>query len=168
MRQLRVALALIALGLVGSGCGKVAEKATEKLAEKACEEGQSGENCDVDISEDGVNVNTDDGSISAGGNTDYPEGYPDYLKLNGAKPMSAVSAGDGSLNVTLTGDTPGTEMIKTLQSQAEDAGCTTDEATAATGGGVVSMNCTDTMITMLGIGDSGPQTGATITVTPVT
>ncbi|MEZ5382716.1 MAG: hypothetical protein R2754_13110 [Microthrixaceae bacterium] len=166
MLHLRVVLALVALVFLGSSCGKVAEQATEKLAEKACESGQTGEDCDVDISEDGATVKVGDEEISAGDNTDYPEGYPDYLRLEGAKPISAVSAGDGSINVTLTGDTPGTEMLKTLQSQAEGAGCTADDATATAGGSIVSMNCADSTVTMLGIGDSGPQMGATITITP--
>lgn len=164
-KRLTMAFAAIAMTSL-TGCGKVAEKATEKLAEQACQEGQSGENCDVDISEDGVKVETDDGSFSAGDQTDYPDGYPDYLKANGFTPMSAVTTGDGSINVTLVGETPGSELVKTLQGQAEAAGCTTDDATAATGGAIVSLNCADNIVTLLGVGDTGSQQGASVTITP--
>ena len=47
----RLVMALVAIVALGSaGCGKVAEKATEKLAEQACQDGGSGEDCEVDIS----------------------------------------------------------------------------------------------------------------------
>ena len=167
----RLAVAFAAITMISlTGCGKVAEKASEKasekLAEQACKDGQAGEDCKVDISEDGVNVKTGDGSFSAGENTDYPDGYPDYLKADGFKPASAVSTGDGSSNVTLIGDTPGSELVKTLQSQAEGAGCTTDDATAATGGAIVSLNCAEGIVTLMGVGDSGSQQGASVTITP--
>ena len=169
IRGLTVAVAAITM-ITLSGCGKIAEKAsetaTEKLSEQACKDNKPGEECDVDISKDGVKVKTGDGSFSAGGDTDYPDGYPDYLKADGFKPISAVSSGDGSVNVTLTGKTPGSALVKTLQGQAEAAGCTTDDATAATGGAIVTLNCSEGTVTLMGIGDTGAQQGANVTITP--
>ncbi len=168
-RQLTIAFAALTM-ISLTGCGKIAEKATEKASEKlteqACKGNQAGEDCEVDISKDGVNVKTDDGSFSAGQNTAYPDGYPDYLKADGFKPVSAVTTGDGSINVTLIGDTPGSELVKTLKSQAEDAGCTTDDAAAATGGAIMSLNCAEGIVTLLGVGDAGSQQGASVTITP--
>ena len=45
-----------------AGCGKVAEKATEELVEQAIER-ESGENVQVDIGDDGVSIEGDQGSF---------------------------------------------------------------------------------------------------------
>ncbi len=169
IRRLTVAFAAITM-ISLTGCGKVAEKATEKasekLAEQACKDGQSGEDCDVDISKDGVKVNTDDGSFSAGGNVDYPDGFPEYLRADGFEPMSAVATGDGSMNVTLVGDTPGSELIEKLQSQATDAGCTVDEETAAAGVGLTGLDCAEGTVVLLDVGEANSQQAVTVTITP--
>lgn len=168
----RLTIATITIATITlSGCGKIAEKATEKatekIAEKACKDGQSGEDCEVDISKDGVQVNTDDGSFSSGENTDYPDGYPDYLKVDGTKPMSAIATGDGAMNVTLVGDVPGSEVVATLERQATDAGCTTDDEIPSAGVGFLSLNCSEGTVILMNLSDPDTQEqGVSITVTP--
>ena len=165
MKQLRVALALIALGLVGSGCGKVADKATEKLTEKACEDGQRGENCDVDISEVGTSVNTDDGESSAGATTDYPDGYPDYLKIDGVAPEFASKdsiGGSATFSVAVVEDDATVEdLVGTLRSQLEDAGCTSTIDDTSPGSAVVEYAC-DAGTAGIIAGDTGGSASLTI------
>ena len=157
-------MALVAIVALGSaGCGKVAEKATEKLAEQACQDGESGEDCEVDISEDGATVKVGDDEISAGVNTDYPAGFPDYLKVDGATPIQAVSLGDGSMSVTLQGD----GVLDALRRQAESSGCTSEES--ATGlGAVAILSCDVGQVSLVGQDDAAGGDGqvASITVSP--
>lgn len=59
----RVAMAVVALGLAGAGCAdKIGESIAERAIENACrEEGQS---CNVDIDGDSVVLQTEDGTMS--------------------------------------------------------------------------------------------------------
>lgn len=68
--------AVLALGLVaGVGCGKVAEKATERAVERV--DGVD----DVDISEDGVRIETEDGVVDFSGDGTLPDGWPDDVPV---------------------------------------------------------------------------------------
>lgn len=53
---------VMALFLLITGCGKVAEKASEKAAEKAIEDASGGK-ADVDLSDNKMEVKTDEGSV---------------------------------------------------------------------------------------------------------
>ena len=98
MRSRRSIVAAVAVGVVltSAGCGKVSEKASEKIAEKAIEAG-SGGNANVDIDGDGVVIETEEGTYRAdgegnvrietedgtytAGTGDLPEGWPDEIPL---------------------------------------------------------------------------------------
>ena len=54
---------VLALSVLASGCGKASEMAAEKAAEKAIESASGGE-VKVDLSNDGVKVDSKDGSSS--------------------------------------------------------------------------------------------------------
>lgn len=59
----RVAVAVVALGLAGVGCAdKIGESIAERAIENACE--QEGEECNVDINGDSVEFQTEDGSMT--------------------------------------------------------------------------------------------------------
>lgn len=159
-------LALLALGAVG--CGKVAEKATEKLSEQACE--QSGEeNCDVDVSDGSVSVKTDAGDFTVGEQVEYPEGFPSYLMIADVKPISAVrtpgETGD-SFAVTITSDTAD-DLFDTVEQQATDAGCTTGSEASATTGQTVTLTCPDGEVQLVSSAGTAAGAGLVITVTPV-
>jgi hypothetical protein len=52
-----------AMAISVTGCGKVVEKATEQAVEEAVES-ESGENVDIDFSDDGLSVESEDGDLS--------------------------------------------------------------------------------------------------------
>lgn len=64
---------VIVVGLTGLSCGKTA---TEKAAEKEIETATNGQ-ADVDVSNNTVNVTTNQGSWQAGENVSLPTGFPD-------------------------------------------------------------------------------------------
>lgn len=66
---------VIALSLVITGCGKVAEKAAEKATEKAIED-SSGGKAKVDLSGDKLEIKTDEGSFKVGGTYEWPSQIP--------------------------------------------------------------------------------------------
>lgn len=77
LRSLYFLFALaIALSLVMTGCGKVAEKTAEKAVEKAIEDA-SGEAADVEMNKDGsVEISTDEATMKVGGDYKWPEQLP--------------------------------------------------------------------------------------------
>lgn len=163
----RLALTLVAfLALVAAGCGglteKATEKATEKLAEQACQDGEDSENCDVDISEDGVQVNTDDGSFEVGENVDYPTDYPEYLRVDGIAPLSAISIGDGSMSTTIQG----VGVMDTIRRQAEAAGCTSEQDSATEIANVAILKCDVGQVSVTGQDDGTGEQVVSVSVIP--
>lgn len=100
-----VAVIGVSLIFAVSACGKVSDKAAEKLTEKAIEQSAGG---DVDInSEDGsVKVKTEDGSYSYGEGVpeDWPDDVPlpDEFKVTGG---ASVDSPEGGTSLTVTGTT---------------------------------------------------------------
>ena len=130
MNLKRVALLVAALAMISAaGCGKLAEKATEKATEKVVEQAcKDGEDCEVDFSKDGETMKIGDNEMAVGKNVDYPDGYPDYLKLDGFAPMYSSKMGSMLMTVTLTNpDADGANWVAALTGQADDAGCTPKE-----------------------------------------
>jgi hypothetical protein len=92
-------IAVLALALVLSACGKSEEKAAETLAERALE-ANSGQDVDVDIDSDGdgqtVTIQTEEGTItqSSGDNVALPADFPADIALPaGYKVMSVMTMG---------------------------------------------------------------------------
>ncbi len=103
-----VSAAAVALSLVAAGCGG---DSAENLAEKAIEEA-SGGSADVDISDgtmkittdtgnvvvsgdqDGVTVESDEGTFQAGANVKLPDGFPDAVPLPEGELTTAVKSND--------------------------------------------------------------------------
>jgi hypothetical protein len=137
MNLKRVALLVAALATIpAAGCGKLAEKATEKATEKVIEQAcEDGGDCEVDLSKDGATVKRGDTEMSFGENADYPDGYPDYLKLDGFTPTQTIRSDDGSgsdgaggfvVTTMVNPDAGGADSLAALSGQAEEAGCTPD------------------------------------------
>lgn len=105
-RRVWAMAAMLTVSTVAVGCGKAADKASEKIAEKAIEQ-SAGDGVDVDINaDDGTySVNTPDGSYQAG--TSVPDTWPDDIPLpkdlNVSSGMNATDA--GTQVVTVSGST---------------------------------------------------------------
>ena len=90
-------IAVLALALVLSACGKSEEKAAETLAEQALE-ANSGQDVDVDIEDDGqtVTIQTEEGTLkqSSGDNVALPSDFPTDISLPAEyKVMSVMTMG---------------------------------------------------------------------------
>lgn len=167
--------AMTALGFVfaaTTGCGKIVENAVEKASEAACNESQknsgSNEECDIDISEDGVSAKVGDDEVSL--NNDgaaIPAAFPSYLTLAGGNAVVATKT-SGTYNVAYTTTDP--NAVSALRAQAEEAGCTVtnDTTSGETSGGtgsIVELDCPDGQATVAG-GVTGGQGGVNISFTP--
>ena len=160
-----VGAAIIAIST--AGCGKITESVVEKAAEAVCEDAQkeagTTEDCNVDVTDDGVNLDTGDGNVSVGGDVDIPDGFPEYQQINGAKPQATVKAG-GAFVVTYAVDNA-EEAGKTLVDQATAAGCSNDDAmsteVSSENGSLTILKCTGGIATI-----TAAETGVNISFTP--
>jgi hypothetical protein len=59
----RTALAAVALATLAAGCGRIAERATEEAVERAVE-ADTGGDVDVDFSDDGIAIQSDEGDFT--------------------------------------------------------------------------------------------------------
>lgn len=71
-----------------AGCGQVAEKVGEEAAEKAIEQGSGGD-VQLDLEDDSIKIEGEDGSLSIGGG-EMPEDFPSEVTL---PPGGTVVAG---------------------------------------------------------------------------
>jgi len=82
---------MFASTLVLSGCGEqAAQKTSEKTAEKIIEK-QIGGNADVDIDENNIKMETDQGSMEVGENVKLPADFPSDVYVVDGKLLSVFS-----------------------------------------------------------------------------
>ncbi|MCD6638653.1 MAG: hypothetical protein LT071_01910 [Nocardioides sp.] len=99
VRTTMAALAVVAAGTLLAGCGGDAgERAAERSVEKAIEDGaaDSGEDVDVDIEDDKVTIEGEDGTTTWGG-TDRPESLPEDFPLAEGEITYAMDSPDGAM-----------------------------------------------------------------------
>jgi len=119
----KVTAAAFAVLLLATGCGKIAEKATEKVAEKAtgCK--------DIDVNQSGgsATCNGTGANVDANGKAKLPDGFPKELAPpSGSKVYSALSNKDADGNatyvVTASLDGSAKDVAARLKQQLGDAG----------------------------------------------
>ncbi len=96
MRRVWLSMAvLVALGMVGAGCGKKAsETASEKVIESAME--ANGQDADVTVNAGNMQIKTDKEDISFGEGTKLPDGWPDDVPLyEGVTLLTAMKMAEG-------------------------------------------------------------------------
>lgn len=133
--EIRRALTAGAIGFAllvgGVGCGKVAEKASQKAAEKVIERSSDCEDVELDGS-GRVAAECDEGTFEfdGGGGAELPGDWPQELGLpEGARIlMSSTSSGTMSVTAGVDGDVD--EVAATLTSQLEEAGFTVEDETS--------------------------------------
>ncbi len=98
------AIAFGALLATGTACGAAAEKVGERAVERAVES-QGGGDVDLDLSDGGFNIETEDGTFTAGSG-EVPASWPDDIGFpSGAEVltgMEQVSGSESLVNVTVT------------------------------------------------------------------
>lgn len=89
MRRTTVTAAAIAAGLaiLLTGCVNPLQAAVEKAAEEA--------GIQVDEDNGTVRIESEDGTLHAGGEVEVPADFPADVPLPGGKPVSAMSTGEG-------------------------------------------------------------------------
>lgn len=121
----------VGLVLVLSGC----QQAAEEAAEQAIENADPGVG-DVEIDEDGVTVEGEDGSVSIQEGDELPEGWPSAVELpDGAtltNSMVVDSGGQAGWMVTATYDQAPSDVADAFSSSLTGAGFT-EETTVTTG-----------------------------------
>ena len=102
----RVGLAIVALGLTGAGCAeKIGEGIAERAIENACRE--DGQECNVDIDGDSVQLQTEDGAMSVdeNGNAVIVGADGQTINVNGDDDGNmTITDGAGSVVVQQNGD----------------------------------------------------------------
>ena len=78
LRNVALVVATAALLVGSAGCGKIADKASEQIAERIIEKQTGGK---VDIQKDGekIKIETDEGTITGGAS--IPDGWPSDIPL---------------------------------------------------------------------------------------
>ncbi len=87
MKKMMVLAVIISLAIFmlfsASGCNvkqKIAEEAVEEAIEKVIES-ESGGEADVEISEEGASIKTDEGEVAIGEKAELPDGFPDVVPV---------------------------------------------------------------------------------------
>ena len=148
-RRMTTTVAAVALTLSGlSACGGDAEqKASDKIVEKALENGSGGD-VDVDTSDDQVTVDTEDGTVAVGQDVDLPDRFPDSIPMPLADHTitSASTQGDEmAVLVSLTDADVDLDAEKEhLVSGLTTGGWTVDEPFSSAGGGAEQLILTAT------------------------
>lgn len=68
-------LFLATLAVAAAGCSRAAESVAERVAEEAVERAAGGK-AEVDVSDDQVRIESEEGTIVVGGGAELPEGFP--------------------------------------------------------------------------------------------
>src|SRR5690349_1717268 len=91
-----VAAMVVATSLVaGCGGGSPSENAGEKIAEEAMESAGGGD-VDVDIDDDQVTIEGEEGTIKVG-TGDVPDSFPDELTIAEGEVISSVDTPEGAM-----------------------------------------------------------------------
>lgn len=180
-----------ALALTG-GCGKAAEKAAEKITERAIEEGAGGAN--VDISDGGMSFESEDGSFSyqiddegnvvmkgedgetsytTGGAAEVPDGWPAFLNLPpDAEILASSTSTDGdqktaTVMAEFSGDTKETYEGFKAMLEGEGFEITSDSLTTSSDGSfaVVSAESGERMVSVSVSGNADGTGSISINVT---
>ena len=130
VHKVGIGLASALLVVSSTGCGKVADKATNKVSEKGLEkviEGQSGGKVDLDVKGGGFKVQTKDGSkVQSGSGSSMPDDWPKVLALpKGFQiKMSTTTKDSGNplQTVMASGNGDGAKIFATYKKNLESAG----------------------------------------------
>jgi predicted small lipoprotein YifL len=105
MRRISLSLvALLALAVAAAGCGK---KASDTAAEEAIETSMraSGQEADVSVTGDTMQIKSADGDMSFGEGTALPDGWPEDVPVyKGMKLLSSMKSKEGSMIQGSTAD----------------------------------------------------------------
>jgi len=124
-----LAAGALAAGLGLSGCGQIAESATEKLIEQA-----AGGSVDVNIEGDGVTVEGSEGAMSIGGSVDLPDNWPSEVPTygDGTLVLVSVDAASGSATAMWNTDQSVDDAASAVKSMVEGAGYSVDSESKMT------------------------------------
>lgn len=135
-----VAAVAVAVGTLLTGCGQIAESATEQLIEQA-----AGGSVNIDIEGDGMTVEGEDGAISMGGNLDLPDNWPGEVPTfsDGSLVFVTVDAASGSASAMWNTESSVEDALGAMKGSIEGAGYAVDsesqmeglQAFSATGNG---------------------------------
>jgi hypothetical protein len=149
-----IIISVFILSAFAGGCGKVAEKATEKAIEQS-----SGGQAKVDIKDDQVTVKTNEGTTTVGGTTQWPSKMPadvpkfTYGKIVG---VSETTTTDKGLTEYIVVEGVALGDGAKYASQLESAGWKIESTTTATDAYMVSaVKGEQSLLLSLGKDDSG-------------
>jgi hypothetical protein len=130
-RTLAAAAAAVVLPFALSACGETAEQAAEEAIEKQAEEGGNGD-VEVDLDDDGVKIEGEDGSFQSG-TGELPEDFPEEIEVIDGE-VATASSDSGTFYVIITTDKSEDEAYDDATGLLTDDGFTQDgEELANTG-----------------------------------
>jgi len=107
-----------------TACGNATESGLEKIIES-----EGGGDVDIDLNgDDGVSIQTEDGSFSSGATTELPEEWPgDVPEPDGLAITNAAVIGSGTEQaISVTGTVDGDGFVESYASALESAGFNED------------------------------------------
>ena len=118
LRNVALVVATAALLVGSAGCGKIADKASEQIAERIIEKQTGGK---VDIQKDGekIKIETDEGTITGGAS--IPDGWPSDIPLPKDLRViggSAIKDGDQTVYSVAGSSSASRDEIKNLYANA--------------------------------------------------
>lgn len=163
---LGVAAPAAALVLALTGCQQAAEQAAEQAVEQAIEDGGSGVS-DVEIDDNGITVEGEDGSFSAGQGDELPEGWPSEVALpDGATITSSMGVdqgGEQGWSVVANFDDSPNAVVDAFKASLTGAGFTEDSAYTSADMTLLAYS-SDTYTVAVTVGPEGDATTTSVTV----
>jgi len=159
MKKVLVILSCFALVLVLSGCG---EKTAEKTAEKAIEKSTNGQ-VDVDIDDNTISVNTNEGSMQAGEEVSLPAGFPSDVHVVDGTITMATNVTENDMYTVSVQTTKSVAAVKAeYDAQLVKDGWTIAASTAILDGALISATKGENRSISVSMGESEGYTFVTI------
>lgn len=113
MKKLFIASFCILLAMTLSGCGK--KTLTEKSMEKVLEDSMGGQ-ANVEVDNDSIKIETNQGTMEVSSNGELPENWPDDIYVTAGDITSASSHDNGIFNLSIETD----ESVSDMQAKYEE------------------------------------------------
>ena len=129
----------LALAVGSAGCGGLADKAADKVAEKAVEANTGCTDVDIDSSNGGVSANCEgeDFNVSAGGEASLPDAWPSDLAPPADLKIVAANTSSNPTAMTVIGSLDGdvNSVYDAIKAQVTAAGYTIESDNVTDVGG---------------------------------
>jgi len=149
---------LLGVSMVASGCGMIVDKVAEKTTEQAIENATGG---NVDIDDDTVNIEGDDGSsASLGEGAKVPSDFPSDVTVYEGE-IKAALTGNGSWTLSIETPDDAQTVLDFYAKELEADGWTKESTVSTDDGGMYSAKKDNRVVTVVVATNGGESEGTT-------